>query len=111
MVDLFIRRFIAEVYLQATNDNKRYLYLKVRCSIGGLVEIEMEYEGNDPEEFRFPAFMLGILSNNTSYDVKDTYRLAQQYGRVSQDFITRVVFNEEEDDDEISSRLAKAFED
>ena len=111
MVDLFIRRFIAEVYLQATNDNKRYLYLKVCCSIGGLVEIEMEYEGNDPEEFRFPAFMLGILSNNTSYDVKDTYRLAQQYGRVSQDFITRVVFNEEEDDDEISSRLAKAFED
>lgn len=111
MVDLFVRRFISEVYLNATNDNKRFMRLNIACVAGGLVEITMEYDGNDPEEFRYPAFMAGVLSNNTSYSAADTHRLANQYGRVSQDFITRVVFNDELDEDEIDRRITSAFED
>lgn len=115
MLDVFIRRYVDEVYLVATNDNDRYMNLHINCNFGGQVEIEMAYENEDFEEFRFPAFMSGILSNNTSFDRKETYRLANSYTSISKDFVERTVFGEEDKgggvDRERLDKITKAFRD
>lgn len=114
MVDVFLRRFEDEIYNHVTNDNDRYMHLRVTCNFGGQVEIEMSYENNDMEEFRFPAFMSGLLSDNSSFDSEETYRLANQYTHLSKDFVERTVFGEKDDrtgdvDEERLSRMSRAF--
>lgn len=116
MPDVFINRVIDEIYLQVTNDNARYMTLHVSVTFGGMVAIEMEYEGSDEEEFKFPAFMSGLLSSNTCFDRKETNRLTKSYTTISEEFINRTVFgengvdNEDEDDrDQRARRIADAF--
>lgn len=116
MLDVFLRRFEDEIYNQVTQDNARYMRLHVTCNFGGQVEIEMSYENNEDEEFRFPSFMSGLLSDNTSFDLDETYRMANQYTRISKDFVERTVFGEEDDRDggtseERRTRMADAFRD
>lgn len=114
MVDVFLRRFEDEIYNQVTNNNDRYMNLRVTCNFGGQVEIEMSYENGDFEEFRFPSFMSGLLSDNASYDSGESYRLANQYTQISKDFIERTVFGENDDrtgdiDEDRRSRMSRAF--
>lgn len=109
MTDVFIRRFEDEIFNQVTSDHSRYMRLEIKCVLGGLVEIVMAYENNDEEEFRYPSFMSGILSNNTSFDNRETFAVANNYSRISKDFIERTVFGEADgDSDNVSAeRLEK----
>ena len=116
MPEVFINRVIDEIFTQVTNDNQRYMRLQVSVAFGGLVSIRMEYERGDEEEFKFPAFMSGLVSNNTCFDRKETNRLTNTYTRISQDFINRTVFGEdgvndqdEDDRDSRARRIANAF--
>lgn len=95
MVDICMRRILSEVYNQISDDNRRYVYLRVDCRMGGMVDITMEYERNDPEEFQFPANMSGIFGSTSSYDRDNTYDNAEQYRKLSHEVIDRVVFKEE----------------
>lgn len=116
MPDVFMNRVIDEVYLPITNDNARYMTLHVSVAFGGMVAIEMEYENADAEDFKFPAFMSGLLSSNTCFDKKETCRLTKSYTTISEEFINRTVFgengvdsNDEDDRDQRARRIADAF--
>lgn len=116
MPDVFMNRVIDEIYLPVTNDNARYMTLHISVAFGGMVVIEMEYENADPEEFKFPAFMSGLLSSNTCFDRKETNRLTKSYTTISEEFINRTVFgengvdsNDEDDRDTRARRIADAF--
>lgn len=116
MPDVFMNRVIDEIFNQVTNDNQRLMRLHVSVTFGGLVEIDMEYENADEETFRFPAFMSGLLSNNTCFDRGETNRLTGAYTRISEEFVNRTVFGEngtdsddEEDRESRARRIANAF--
>lgn len=116
MPEVFINRVIDEVYLPVSNDNARYMTLHVSVTFGGMVDIRMEYDNADEEEFKFPAFMSGLLSNNTCFDRKETNRLTKSYTTISEEFINRTVFGEngidtddEDDRDVRARRIADAF--
>ncbi|MGL5648944.1 MAG: hypothetical protein ACRDDY_13935 [Clostridium sp.] len=98
MAQACLRRILGEVYDRISDRNRRYVYIRVSAAIGGQIEIEMEYENNAPEEFRYPASMTGIFGTTTSYEAENTYDNAKQYHHLSKEFVDKQVFHKGDDE-------------
>lgn len=98
MAKLFIDRVVEEVYNSVTQGNRIFLDLHVKVRFGGLLEIVIQYDRGDDEEFKFPCFMSALFASNSSYELDKTKRLAGNYHKLSRDFVDRVVYDKETDD-------------